>query len=374
MRSAKQLFARPGRAMATAAFAVVVVGVLVIAVVCTAASSSEPSPTVTDSPSPDPTQAPTPAPTPAPQEASPINGVLIDRAEFAQLQQRAPLAVMIENDPAARPQSGFNKADLVYEAVSEGGITRFMAVFWRNEAERIEAIRSARIYYIHWAAELGAVYVHWGQVEDPGPVDVWPVLSRLNMRVLNGLFQGEAVGYRDPNRVAPHNVYSDTGLLWSTAQGAGFNGPPTLEPWQFKGDTPGNASRLAAPAIDIPFTSAGSNFAVRWEYDPASNGYLRSMGGIPHTDGVTGERLAARNVAVQFAVLRPSGVKAYNIIDTVGTGQAVVFQDGVAIAGTWRKDSEAGRTRFYDAAGAEITFNRGTTWIEVVPADSSVGY
>jgi DUF3048 family protein len=373
MQSAKQFLSDPRRVLATAAFAIVVVGVLVIAVVCTAASSSEPSP-VTDSPSPSPTQPPTPPPTPAPQEASPLNGVLIDRAEFAQLQQRAPLAVMIENDPAARPQSGFHKADLVYEAVSEGGITRLMAVFWRNEAERIEAIRSARVYYIHWAAELGAVYVHWGQVEDPGPVDVWPVLSRLNMRDLNGLFQGEAVGYRDPNRVAPHNVYSDTGLLWATAQGAGWTGPPTLEPWKFKEDTPWNGAQPGAFNIDIPFTSPGSDFAVRWDYDPASNSYLRSMGGAPHTDGVTGERLTARNIAVQFAVLRPSGIKAYNIIDTVGSGQAVVFRDGIAIPGSWRKDSEAGRTRFYDSAGNEISFNRGPTWIEVVPADSSISY
>jgi Protein of unknown function (DUF3048) C-terminal domain len=73
-------------------------------------------------------------------------------------------------------------------------------------------------------------------------------------------------------------------------------------------------------------------------------------------------------------VLHPSGVKAYNIVDTVGTGSAIVFQDGVAIAASWRKDSEAGRTRFYDAAGNEIAFNRGTTWVEVVPADSTIGY
>jgi len=359
------------RAIAVGSIIAVAVPLVIVAALCTGSSSSAPTPTPTASPSPTP--SPSPAPTPPPQEASPINGVLIDRTEFARLQQRAPLAVMIENDPAARPQSGFHRADLVYEAVSEGGVTRFMAVFWRNDAERIEAIRSARVYYIHWAAELGAIYVHWGQVEDPGPVDVWPVLSRLNMRVLNGLFQGEAVGYRDPNRVAPHNVYSDTSLLWGTSQGAGFNGPPTLEPWRFKEDTP-RTSPPAVPAIDIPFTSPGSNFAVRWDYDPASNGYLRSMGGIPHTDGVSGERLTARNVAVQFAVLRPSGVKAYNIIDTVGTGAAVVFQDGVAVPGSWRKDSEAGRTRFYDAAGNEIAFNRGTTWIEVVPADSTIGY
>jgi len=194
------------------------------------------------------------------------------------------------------------------------------------------------------------------------------------MRTLNGLFQGEAVGYRDVNRYAPHNVYTNTGLLWSSAQAQGFGGPPALEPGRFKEDQPLRAGLPAAPVIDVSFGNPGSDFAVHWDYDPASNGYLRSMGGVPHTDAVTGESLTARNVAVQFAVLRPSGVKAYNIIDTVGSGAAVVFQDGVAIPGTWRKDSEAGRTRFYDAAGNEIAFNRGPTWIEVVPAESAVGY
>jgi hypothetical protein len=281
---------------------------------------------------------------------------------------------MIENSTEARPQFGLHKADLVYEAVAEGGITRFMAVYWRNDAEKIAYMRSARIYYIHWAAELGAVYTHWGQVEDPGPVDVWPVLSRLNIRDLNGMFLGEQVGYRDPGRYAPHNVYTSTTLLRETAQAKGFTGPPTVEPWSFKEDAPQRPADRPAAAVNLSFGSPGSSYAVRWEYDAASNSYLRSMGGAPHTDAGTGERLSARNVAVQVAVLRPSGVKAYNIIDTVGTGPAVVFQDGVAVAGSWRKDSEAARTRFYDAAGNEVSFNRGTTWIEVVPADSAIEY
>jgi hypothetical protein len=299
---------------------------------------------------------------------------LIDEPTFAQLQQRRPLAVMVENDPDARPQIGLHKADLVYEAIAEGGITRFMPVFWRNDADRIEAIRSARIYYIQWAAELGAIYTHWGQVEDPGPVDVWPVISRLNVPDLNGMFQGEAVGYRDPARYAPHNVYSNTGLLWGTAQSLGLAGPPSLEPWKFKEDTPSRPAERAAPKIDVTFGSAGSPYAVHWEWDAPSNTYVRWMGGALHTDGITGEPLTARNIAVQFAVLRPSGVKAYNIIETVGSGPAVVFQDGVAVQGSWRKDSEAGRTRFYDAAGNEIPFNRGTTWVEVVPTESAVNY
>lgn len=367
----------PGRAIVVGAIGAVVIVLLVSAVLCNRGSSSaRPEPTASPSVVETPTSTPTPAPThtPVPTAVSPVNGALIESAEFAALQQRAPLAVMVENSPEARPQFGLARADLVYEAVAEGGITRFLAVYWRNEAEKIAYVRSARIYYIQWAAELGAVYVHWGQVEDPGPVNVWPVLSRLNLRTLNGYFQGEQVGYRDLSRLAPHNVYTNTNLLWGTAQAQGYAGPPALEPWKFKDDTVPRPTDRAAAAVDVSFGSPGSDYAVRWEYDASSNSYLRVMGGVPHTDGATGERLTARNVAVQFAVLRPSGVKSYNIIDTVGTGPAVVFQDGVAIDGSWRKDSEAGRTRFYDSAGNEISFNRGTTWIEVVPDGSSVDY
>ena len=367
----------PSRAIVVVAIGAVVIALLASASLCNSDSSSAPSePPASGTPGESPASTPSPPPTqtPLPTTVSPINGVLIPNDEFAALQQRAPLAVMVENSTEARPQFGLTRADLVYEAVTEGGITRFLAVYWRNDAEEIAYVRSARVYYIQWAAELGAVYVHWGQVEDPGPVNVWPVLSRLNMRNLNGYFQGEQVGYRDPGRYAPHNVYTNTDLLWSTAQAQGFTGPPALEPWTFKDDTTPRPGGPAAPAVDVSFGSPGSDYAVRWEYDAPSNSYFRTMGGAPHTDGATGERLAARNVAVQFAVLRPSGVKSYNIIDTVGTGPAVVFQDGVAIAGSWRKDSEAGRTRFYDSAGNEISFNRGTTWIEVVPDGSSVDY
>ena len=371
-------FSKPRVRLAMVAFsAVVVIVVLVLALVLSPGGSGSSSPEPTGSGSPSNSPSPSPTPSPPPFGASPVDGTLIELTELARLQQRLPLAVMIENDPDARPQSGLNRADLVYEAISEGGITRFMAVYWRNEAERIEYLRSARIYYIQWASELGAVYVHWGQVEDPGPVDVWPVLSRLNMRVLNGMFMGEEVGYRNPNRYAPHNVYTNTGLLWSTSQAHAYAGPPTLQPWLFKVDEAvlaDNPALRSARVVEVTFGNPGSAFHVTWHYDSATNGYLRSMGGAPHTDGTSGEQLSARNVAVQFATLRPSGVKSYNIIDTVGSGRAVVFRDGIAIEGSWRKDSEPGRTRFYDAAGNEISFNRGRTWIEVVPSDSAVGY
>src|SRR6266542_2047384 len=207
-------------------------------------------------------------------------------AGFGNPSGKTAVAVMIENHPDARPQSGLNQADLVYEAIAEGGITRYMAVYWSTEAGRIQYVRSARIYYIQWAVELSAVYTHWGQVADPGPVDVWPVLARLNVRDLNGLSLGEEVGYRDESRYAPHNVYTDTGLLWRSAQAHGFNGPPVVEPWKFKEDEPPrsvNPAERIAPAVNVTFGSPGSAFDVTWNYDPASNSYLPSMGGAPHT-------------------------------------------------------------------------------------------
>jgi Protein of unknown function (DUF3048) N-terminal domain/Protein of unknown function (DUF3048) C-terminal domain len=377
MGALKRSLTRPGaRLIVGAAGGIVIVTALIVGLVLVPSGSGSSPVEVSASVAPSVSASATPAP-PPPQVASPINGMMLDRAVFDSLQQKAPLAIMIENHPDARPQSGLNQADLVYEAIAEGGITRFMAVYWSTEAARIQYVRSARIYYIQWAAELSAVYCHWGQVEDPGPVDVWPVLARLNVRDLNGLILGEEVGYRDESRYAPHNVFTDTGLLWRSAQAHGFNGPPVLEPWKFKEDEPqrpANPAERAAPIANVTFGSPGSAFDVTWYYDPVSNSYLRSMGGAPHTDATTGEQLSARNIAVQLAPIRPSGIKAYNIIDTVGTGAAVVFQDGVAKVGTWRKDSEGGRTRFFDSAGGEMTFNRGRTWIEVVPTDSAVNY
>ena len=377
MGALKRSLTRPGaRLIVGAAGGIVIVTALIVGLVLVPSGSGSSPVEVSASVAPSVSANPTPAP-PPPQVASPINGMMLDRTVFDSLQQKAPLAIMIENHPDARPQSGLNQADLVYEAIAEGGITRFMAVYWSTEAARIQYVRSARIYYIQWAAELSAVYCHWGQVEDPGPVDVWPVLARLNVRDLNGLILGEEVGYRDESRYAPHNVFTDTGLLWRSAQAHSFNGPPVLEPWKFKEDEPqrpANPAERAAPIANVTFGGPGSAFDVTWYYDPVSNSYLRSMGGAPHTDATTGEQLSARNIAVQLAPIRPSGIKAYNIIDTVGTGAAVVFQDGVAKVGTWRKDSEGGRTRFFDSAGGEMTFNRGRTWIEVVPTDSALNY
>src|SRR5438034_6366729 len=257
---------KPGvRWIVGAAGAAVIVSLLAIGLILVP-SGSESSP-ILPSPSASPTASAAPTPPPPPKVASPINGIMLDRAVYESLQAKAALAIMIETHPDARPQSGLNQADLVYEAIAEGGITRYIAVYCSTEAARIQYVRSARLYYIQWASELSAVYTHWGQVEDPGPVDVWPVLARLNVRDLNGLILGEEVGYRDESRAAPHNVFTDTGLLWRSAQAHGYGGPPSFEPWKFKEDQPTRSlSERAAPSVNVTFGSPGSAFDVTWNY------------------------------------------------------------------------------------------------------------
>ncbi|MBI1885093.1 MAG: DUF3048 domain-containing protein [Chloroflexi bacterium] len=317
-------------------------------------------------------------PTPRPVHPALLDGVLLSPPTWKRLQARLPLAVMIDNHLDARPPVGLSKAELVYETVAEGGITRFMAVFWRNDAAVIEPVRSARVYYLDWAKELGAIYVHWGQAESFGPADVPSAVVRLRLPTLNAFNIGTPTFWRDYSRYSPHNGVTSTAALWQKATELEYDGPSTLRPWKFKRESPGGRAGRSdglTKGIDIAFgTYPLPDYAVRWVYDRKDNIYLRRTGGLPHFDG-QGGRLRAKNVAVQFANIYLAGDgTGHMLADTSGEGPALLFRDGIVIHGTWRKNGPADRTLFFNAAGAETVFNRGTTWVEVVPVGSPVAY
>ncbi|MEE8346029.1 MAG: DUF3048 domain-containing protein [Dehalococcoidia bacterium] len=363
-------------AAAVAAFVAVAVigGVLAAAGVFSGGSSDQEDRAAN---TPTPLSSPTPVPTPVVLATEPtlIDGVLVSPDELAEIQERLPLAVMIDNLVTARPQVGLEKADLVFEAVAEGGITRFLAVYWRNKPGLILPVRSARVYYMDWAAGLDASYVHWGAARSSGPADVPTAFSRLGLRDIDAFALGTPYFTRDPSRRSPHNGIADTDALWELAAGRDWTGPPAIESWQFKEDEPQRpklAGAAAAPTVDLGFGGPfKSSYAVNWEYDPDTNGYLRSQGGEPHEDRDSGNQIQARNVAVLVTSLRLAGDGTSHLLyETTGSGDAVVFQDGVAVPGTWSKPDAHSRIRFFDAAGNEIAFNRGQTWIEVLsPSD-----
>jgi hypothetical protein len=281
---------------------------------------------------------------------------------------RRPIAVMIDNfSPDARPQSGLDKASLVFEALAEGGITRFMAVYLEQDASKIGPVRSTRLYFDSWAGGLGVIFGH-----DGGNVDALQELPRLS-----GVYNVDANFTHGPywrvsTRLAPHNEYtSTTGLRsYAASQGASTTGSMVTLP--HKGDTPFS---LRPPHFTLNIQFSYGDYNVTWQYDRSSNEYLRFMGGAPHVDAETGQQLRAKNVIVMYTTessaydpFTPGSIH----LTTEGSNQAVVYEDGTATQGTWNKSTVQSPLQWLDIHGHPIKLNKGTTWVEVVPIGNQV--
>ncbi len=301
---------------------------------------------------------------------NPINGELFTEKEFAEIKSRYPLAVVIENQVQARPQSGYNSADIVFETLAEGGITRTIAVFWGKSVKEIGPIRSLRVYFIEWTAPFDPVVMHIGYALSDDPrIDV-------ARQKINGTFRSLDRGgtfWRNSNRVAPHNAYSSTSLLYEKARVYGYSGSPKeIESWLFKADASPEERGDTTEATIAFFErlNNGGLYNITWRYDPEQNSYLRYNNDTPYVDANTNTTVTAKNIIIQrLSVVSAYDEKAHMIVTTIGTGDAIILRDGQAIYGTWRKESTGKRTRYYDSDGAEIVFNRGTIWVEAVPTD-----
>ncbi len=338
-------------------------------------------------------------------EVCPLNGGKFTVAERKSWETKRPIAAMIENSAESRPPSGLGRADIVYEAVAEGGITRFMGVFYCNVAAKpviVAPVRSSRIYYITWAEEYGnnPLYIHWGGANDscqtcPGGeklagtidprVNAIGYLSDLGWsggsgNDLDGMGIGLPVFLGNEDRldhpVAPEHtkeVFIDEaykeaqarGFAFKDSEGVAWNQSYTS--WKFTTDSPVKTGVVSS--IKFSFWDNAPLYDVEWKYDAASNSYLRFNGNKPHTDlEESNAQIMAKNVVVQYVKEEDEIDKeGHTFIKTVGTGDAIIFQNGKAIEGTWEKASEDGRTVFSDSNGVEIKFVGGPIWIEAVP-------
>jgi hypothetical protein len=324
-------------------------------------------------------------------EACPINGVLYSKQQEQWWQQHRPLGVMIENHVDARPQSGLSGADTIYEAVAEGGITRFLAIFYCQDAGQVGPVRSARTYFIDFVSEYGnyPLYAHVGGANQPGPADALGQLDTYGWTDYNNLDQfsiGFPTFWRDygrlPNVATEHTMYSSMDKLLDYAKTNrkltnvdenGKSWDTTFVPYQFTDDAPASA-RAASQSIHLEFwQSAGSDYFVDWTYNPKTNLYARANGGKPHLDKDTGKQLMAKNVVVLEMVEDNANdgyvANDHLLFEDKGTGKAVVFKDGKRINATWEKDTRTSRTIVRDASGKEIQFDRGLIWFEVLPTD-----
>lgn len=320
----------------------------------------------------EPTAAEEPGPPPPPSVGL-LDGIAFSEEE-ALAGMRPPVAVMIDNLPGgSRPQIGIDQADLVYELLVEGGITRFMAVYLRRDADWIEPVRSARTPSVLVARELGAVLTHAGSAEVAGDADAAWLMRWLGVPSIDYDADRQPF-WLDRRRFAPHNVVTSTQSIRARSAEWGVTEPSGAASWLFKDDyaevnaADGSAQRVSYNfALRIPAQPA---YAADWFYDPATNSYLRSMAGAPHVDGRSGARLSAKNVVVQIAAAKVASREGHVVYNQIGEGEAYVFIDGRMFDAVWTKGSPEERTRFWDSSGAEIQFNRGVTWVALVPAGS----
>lgn len=329
--------------------------------------SDSPGPVVTDSPSPSPTD--TPAPTPV-LVADPLDGVMVS----PDLANRHVVAVMIDDLDAARPQSGLSRASIVWQAPAEGGIPRYMALFSEGDPPAVGPVRSARYYFIAWASEWDAVYVHSG-----GSPQAFALLHSSQGRGsvvydADEFRWGGSYLWRIRQRPSPHNVYTDGKHLRALVTKVGAKALVTYAAhWQFAADAPID-QRPVGGSIVVPYPQN----TITYAYDQASNTYLRSVSVEGRqVDAGTGERIAPKNVVVMdvsFAPLNDGSAKQRLEAKLTGSGVAYIATNGVTVKGTWRKASLAAPTLLFGPDGTPVILTVGQTFVNVVPLGTVVTF
>ncbi len=298
-------------------------------------------------------------PKPKPKFYSPLTGVSVpDEAAT----KRAVTAVMIENSPDARPQSGLKDAGVIYEAVAEGGITRFVALYQESRPALVGPVRSVRPYYVEWASAYDPAVAHIG-----GSKRALDLIRSGEYGVDMDQFFNASTFWRASDRTAPHNVYTDFGKLDALRESKGKTTSTftSFARGESKTPPPRNASNVT---IGV---SSGS-FLVQYAYDEASKTYLRSHNGVPHDDR-EGGRIAPR-VVIALKVAMSLGFEDGNReqITTTGEGQAYIFQNGSVVEATWQRSDVKAPLRLIGSDGKDIPLERGQTWITAVAQNKAV--
>ncbi len=285
-----------------------------------------------------------------------------------------PLAVMVQNAPGARPQSGLIHADIVFETVVEHGITRFLALFSSYEAEIIGPVRSARIYYAELARSFDPIYTFWGTYDD-----AYGVINNMNMDLLdahsNSHVPYTGAGWRDHSRSDTlwHTAFINTSGIKTDGESVGYSLQGGQSAMKFKQDAKEN-ERGDAESVTVDFSS--ENYKASFNYDINSNKYLRSMAGEPHIDHETGEQISVNNVVILVTDIDgPVNRIGHMKVRTTGDhsqGKAYYLIDGNVISGTWGRDSIQDPFEFLDTEGDPILFNQGSTWVALIESIEKV--
>lgn len=297
---------------------------------------------------------PKPSPVP-PTYYSPLTGIKVpDQAST----QQAVTAIMIENSPDARPQSGLKSAGVVFEAIAEGGITRFLTLFQESKPALVGPVRSVRLYYVDWLAPFQASVAHVG-----GSKFALNEVRNGSYRDIDQFFNSGSY-WRATDRYAPHNVYTSFARLDALNTKKGY-ATSVFTAWPRVDGKPAKTITAKSIAVHI----SGYLYDSTYTYDPINNNYVRSEGGKPHLDREGGAITPSVVVVMDTTESRIFEDGWREQITTIGSGKAHVFQNGTVTDATWTKSDRGSQIQFTDAAGKEIPFVRGQTWITAVPAN-----
>jgi len=288
----------------------------------------------------------------------PLTGVPLESSD--EIPNRPALAVKMPNNPQALPQTGLNEADIVFEEIINDGITRFAAVFHSQGSDPVGPIRSGRAQDVDILSNLNSPLFAWSG-GNPGVTRVINNSTLTSLSYVGGY--GNSYFRRDGRGGAPHNLFSSTDTLWDLTPDE-FAVPPQVFPYMLPGQV---AQGDTASIIEIELDS----ILARWGYDDATGRYLRSEYGEPHMSELTGQ-VWADNVVVMLVEYRRSTIdsKSPEAV-TVGSGQVLIFTDGVVRAGVWQRSSNTDMWNLYtdETLSEPLGLSDGRTWVELPRSD-----
>lgn len=279
-----------------------------------------------------------------------------------------PIAVMIDNHKAALPQGGLNDAYMVYEIIVEGGESRLMALYKGKNLDKIGPVRSARHYFLDYALENDAIYVHYGW-SPQAQSDI----SSLGVNNINGIFESEKSFWRVKDKSAPHNVATSTEKILAIAERKEYKTKSdTKSVLNYVTDDVNLENGQKADVITIPYSDSN---VVKYTYDSETKRYQRFSKGIEETDWSTKEKVTTKNIIITFArntTLNDGENKGRQTLYNIGTLDGYYITNGRAIKITCEKDSRYAKTVYKDLEGNEINVNDGNTYVQICPIDSKV--
>lgn len=268
------------------------------------------------------------------------------------------LGVMVENSEAARPQLGLDSAGIVFEAVTEGGITRYLALYQEDQPENIEPVRSLRPHFLNWLMGFDASVAHVG-----GSAEALKLVDQRNAKSLNQ-FKYTKPYTRDSKRPAPHNVIGNTSAMRDLQKQLGQT-TSNFTGFLRKDSSPSETSEATTISIDF----SRPIFKAEFRYNKVTNNYERYLAGKPHIDRATGKPITVVNLIVlKTKEVAGGGVQA------LGSGEALIFNDGKVQKAKWQQTDFNQRIKLLDEVGNEIPLLRGDSWVSAVGIDRKVTY